>query len=55
MQTMPARPCILLFAKKPYPEAIFAANDVTALAALGFAKEIGIQVPKELKDRWLFK
>ena len=39
----------ILFAKKPYPEAIFAANDVTALAALGFAKEIGIQVPKELK------
>ncbi|RYY30315.1 MAG: LacI family transcriptional regulator [Chitinophagaceae bacterium] len=38
-----------LFAKKPYPEAIFAANDVTALAALGYAKEIGIQVPKELK------
>jgi LacI family transcriptional regulator len=38
-----------LFARKPYPEAIFAANDVTALAALGFAKEIGIQVPKELK------
>jgi LacI family transcriptional regulator len=38
-----------LFRKKPYPEAIFAANDVTALAALGFAKEIGIQVPKDLK------
>jgi LacI family transcriptional regulator, galactose operon repressor len=38
-----------LFAHKPYPEAIFAANDVTALAALGFAKEIGIQVPKDLK------
>jgi LacI family transcriptional regulator len=38
-----------LFAKKPYPEAIFAANDVTALAALDFAKEIGIQVPSELK------
>jgi len=39
----------MLFGRKPHPEAIFAANDVTALAALGFAKEIGIQVPKELK------
>jgi LacI family transcriptional regulator len=38
-----------LFAKKPYPEAIFAANDVTALAALDFAREIGIAVPGELK------
>lgn len=38
-----------MFAKKPYPEAIFAANDVTALAALDFAREIGIQVPSELK------
>jgi LacI family transcriptional regulator len=38
-----------LFAKKPSPDAIFCANDVTALAALGFAKEIGIAVPNELK------
>ena len=38
-----------LFAKKPYPDGIFSANDVTALAALGFAKEIGIAVPNDLK------
>jgi len=38
-----------LFAKKPYPEAIFAANDVSALTALEFAKELGIAVPGELK------
>lgn len=38
-----------LFAKKPFPDAIFAANDVTALTALEFAKEVGIQVPGELK------
>ena len=38
-----------LFAKKPYPDAIFAANDVTALTALEFAKEVGISVPGELK------
>ena len=38
-----------LFAKKPFPEAIFAANDVTALAVLDFAREIGISVPGELK------
>lgn len=38
-----------LFAQKPYPDAILAANDVTALTALEFAKEIGISVPGELK------
>ncbi len=38
-----------LFAKKPYPDAIFAANDVSALEALHFAKEINVQVPSELK------
>ncbi|HMI60998.1 MAG TPA: LacI family DNA-binding transcriptional regulator [Puia sp.] len=38
-----------LFAKKPYPDAVFAANDVSALEALHFAKEINIQVPGELK------
>jgi len=38
-----------LFAKKPYPDAIFAANDVSALEALHFAKEINVQVPGELK------
>ena len=39
----------LLFGKKPYPDGILAANDVTALEAISFAKEIGIQVPDELK------
>jgi len=38
-----------LFGKKPYPDGIVAANDVTALETLSFAKEIGIQVPGELK------
>ncbi|MEO5593893.1 MAG: LacI family DNA-binding transcriptional regulator [Chitinophagaceae bacterium] len=38
-----------LFAKKPYPDAVFAANDVSALEVLHFAKEINIQVPAELK------
>lgn len=38
-----------LFAQKPYPDAVFAANDVSALTALEFAKEIGIAVPGELK------
>jgi LacI family transcriptional regulator len=38
-----------LFAKKPYPDGIFAANDVTALEVLHFAKEIGVEVPYELK------
>ena len=39
----------LLFGKKPYPDSILATNDVTALEALSFAKEIGIQVPGDLK------
>ena len=38
-----------LFSKKPYPDAVFAANDVSALEALHFAKEINIQVPAALK------
>jgi LacI family transcriptional regulator len=38
-----------LFAKDPYPDAIFAANDVTALTALEFAREIGISIPKDLR------
>jgi LacI family transcriptional regulator len=38
-----------LFAKKPYPDAVFAANDVSALEALHFAKEINVQVPGELR------
>lgn len=38
-----------LFGKKPYPDGVLAANDVTALEALSFAKEIGVQVPGEFK------
>ena len=38
-----------LFSKRPYPDAIFAANDVTALAAVGYAKEVGISIPNDLK------
>lgn len=38
-----------LFAKKPYPDAVFAANDVTALEALHVAREMNVQVPAELK------
>jgi LacI family transcriptional regulator len=38
-----------LFAKKPYPDGIFATNDSSALTALEFAKEKGIAVPAQLK------
>ena len=38
-----------LFNKPPYPDAIFAANDLTAITALQFAKERGISVPKKLR------
>jgi DNA-binding LacI/PurR family transcriptional regulator len=38
-----------LFAKEPFPDAILAANDLSALTALAFAKEMGIPVPQELR------
>jgi LacI family transcriptional regulator len=38
-----------LFAKAPYPEAIMAANDASAIAVLEYAKEIGLKVPDELR------
>jgi LacI family transcriptional regulator len=38
-----------LFSKTPYPDAVFAANDVSALEALHFAKEMGLSVPEDLK------
>lgn len=38
-----------LFSKQPYPDAVFAANDVSALEALHFAKEMGVRVPGHLK------
>lgn len=38
-----------IFAGKDQPEAIFASNDTTAVAAVEFAREQGIEIPKELK------
>jgi LacI family transcriptional regulator len=38
-----------LFAKAPYPDAIMAANDVTAIAVLEHAREVGIRVPESLR------
>lgn len=38
-----------LFAAKPFPDGLFAANDTTALAVLEFAQENDIQIPGELK------
>ncbi|WP_316821254.1 LacI family DNA-binding transcriptional regulator [Pedobacter gandavensis] len=38
-----------LFSETVQPDALFAANDVTAIAALEYAKENGIQVPQDLK------
>ncbi len=38
-----------LFNTTPFPDAIMAANDLTALTALQFAKEIGIPVPEGLR------
>ena len=38
-----------LFRKKPFPDAVFACNDTTAVAVIQYAKEIGIDVPSKLK------
>lgn len=38
-----------MFAKKPFPDGLFTANDTTAIAALEFARKQGIGVPRELK------
>jgi LacI family transcriptional regulator len=38
-----------LFAKKPYPDAVFACNDTTAVAIIQYAKSLGIEVPTKLK------
>lgn len=38
-----------LFARRPYPDAVLCANDLTALTVLTFAKEMGISIPQELR------
>jgi LacI family transcriptional regulator len=38
-----------LFAKAPFPDAIMAANDVTAITVLEYAKEVGIRIPEDLR------
>lgn len=39
----------ILFAMKPYPDALFAASDVTAFTALKWARGKGIKVPEDFK------
>ncbi|MGH2642637.1 MAG: LacI family DNA-binding transcriptional regulator, partial [Chitinophagaceae bacterium] len=41
--------CKKIFGKKPYPDAVFCANDTTAIVVLQYAKKAGIKVPQELK------
>lgn len=38
-----------LFAHAPYPDAVMAANDVSAITVLDYVKEIGISVPNKLR------
>jgi LacI family transcriptional regulator len=38
-----------LFAKKPYPDAVFACNDTTAVAIIQYVKTLGIGIPGKLK------
>jgi len=39
----------ILFDKKPYPDAVFACNDTTAVAIIQYAKSLGIEIPGKLK------
>ena len=41
--------CEKLFSTKPYPDAIFACNDTTAVAVIQYAKSIGIDIPSKMK------
>ena len=38
-----------LFAKKPYPDAVFACNDTTAVAIIQYARSRRVEVPSKLK------
>lgn len=38
-----------LFRKKPFPDAVFACNDTTAVAVMQYAKQLGIEIPSKLK------
>lgn len=44
-----AKTCKQLFAKRPYPDAVFCANDTTAIVVLQYAKRLGIAIPGDLK------
>ncbi|TAM93552.1 MAG: LacI family transcriptional regulator [Chitinophagaceae bacterium] len=41
--------CKKIFSRKPYPDAVFCANDTTAIVALQYAKMLEIKVPQEFK------
>ena len=41
--------CKLLLGGNAHPDAVFACNDTTAIAVLGRAREIGLDIPGELK------
>jgi LacI family transcriptional regulator len=41
--------CEKIFAKEPWPDAIFCANDTTAISVLQTARSLGLHVPRKLK------
>lgn len=41
--------CRRIFAKQPFPDAIFCANDTTAIATHQIAHKLGLKIPKDLK------
>ncbi|GAA4311312.1 LacI family DNA-binding transcriptional regulator [Compostibacter hankyongensis] len=43
------RTCERIFSKKPWPDAIFATNDTTAIVAEQYAREAGLKIPGDIK------
>lgn len=41
--------CKKLFKKKPYPDAVFCANDTTAIEVHRYVREIGLNIPRDIK------
>lgn len=41
--------CEKIFAKQPYPDGIFAANDTTAITILEYCRKINLRVPEDIR------
>ncbi|MEC5142384.1 LacI family DNA-binding transcriptional regulator [Chitinophaga sp. 212800010-3] len=41
--------CEKIFSQQPYPDAVFAANDTTAITVMEYCRKINLRVPEDLK------